>query len=495
MYEYIITCGLYIAYCFYVGSNAKYSQTFFEIRVCSGNGSVENQEFLMIYVENLRKEFKKTVKEPGLKGSLKSFIKPKKEIVAAVKDISFEVQEGEILGFIGPNGAGKSTVIKMLTGILSPTSGKCTINGKDPQKDRKTYVKEIGVVFGQRTQLWWDLPLTETYTVLKEIYEVDDSRFKKRMGFLNEVLELDSFINSPVRTLSLGQRMRADIAASLLHSPKVLFREVDCMFREIKRALKMHRIFIVQELKRFTEYKGDFLTGAVGLLLAQLCNIVFISVIFGQIPELMGWKYNEVMFIYGFSLIPKALDHLFFDNLWSVGYFIVRKGDFDKYLTRPINPLFHVMAEKFQVDAFGEMVIGIILLSCSLPSIEVEWGIGKILLVIVAIIFASFIYTGIKVGTAAIAFWTKRSGNITFMFYMVNDFVKYPIDIYNNVVRSVLTYIIPFAFTSYFPALYFLTGENPIFNIGMTIVVALIVMTIGVLIWNRGIKAYESAGS
>lgn len=177
----------------------------------------------MIYVENLRKEFKKTIKEPGLKGSLKSFIKPKKEIVAAVKDISFDVNEGEILGFIGPNGAGKSTVIKMLTGILSPTSGKCTINGKDPQKDRKTYVKEIGVVFGQRTQLWWDLPLTETYTVLKEIYEVDDSRFKKRMSFLNEVLELDRFINSPVRTLSLGQRMRADIAASLLHSPKVLF--------------------------------------------------------------------------------------------------------------------------------------------------------------------------------------------------------------------------------------------------------------------------------
>ena len=177
----------------------------------------------MIYVENLRKEFKKTIKEPGIKGSIKSFFKPQKEIVTAVNDISFEVNEGEILGFIGPNGAGKSTVIKMLTGILTPTSGKCTINGKDPQKDRKKYVKEIGVVFGQRTQLWWDLPLTETYTVLKEIYEVDDSRFKKRMSFLNEVLELDSFINSPVRTLSLGQRMRADIAASLLHSPKVLF--------------------------------------------------------------------------------------------------------------------------------------------------------------------------------------------------------------------------------------------------------------------------------
>ena len=177
----------------------------------------------MIYVENLRKEFKKAVKEPGLKGSLKSFIKPKNEIITAVDNISFHVPKGEIMGFIGPNGAGKSTVIKMLTGILTPSSGRCEINGQIPYKNRKNYVKEIGVVFGQRTQLWWDLALSETYTVLKEIYEVDDESYKKRMTFLNEVLDIESFITSPVRTLSLGQRMRADIAASLLHSPKVLF--------------------------------------------------------------------------------------------------------------------------------------------------------------------------------------------------------------------------------------------------------------------------------
>lgn len=177
----------------------------------------------MIYAENLRKEFKKIIKEPGIKGSVKALFKPHKEIVTAVDDISFAVPKGEILGFIGPNGAGKSTVIKMLTGILMPTSGKCVINGQIPQKNRKDYVREIGVVFGQRTQLWWDLALRETYAVLKEIYEVPDDRYKKRMAFLNEVLELDSFITSPVRTLSLGQRMRADIAASLLHSPKVLF--------------------------------------------------------------------------------------------------------------------------------------------------------------------------------------------------------------------------------------------------------------------------------
>lgn len=177
----------------------------------------------MIYAENLKKNFKKTIKQPGIKGSVKALFNPKVEIVTAVDDISFHVPKGEILGFIGPNGAGKSTVIKMLTGILTPTNGVCRINNQIPQENRKKYVREIGVVFGQRTQLWWDLPLVETYSVLKEIYEVDDASFKKRMDFLNEVLDLEPFIKSPVRTLSLGQRMRADIAASMLHSPKVLF--------------------------------------------------------------------------------------------------------------------------------------------------------------------------------------------------------------------------------------------------------------------------------
>lgn len=177
----------------------------------------------MIEVSHLQKNFSKTIKEPGLKGALKSFVHPQREIFEAVKDLSFEVPKGQILGFIGANGAGKSTTIKMLTGILKPTSGYCRINGKIPQDNRQDYVKDIGVVFGQRTQLWWDLASQETYAVLKEIYDVPEKDFRKRMDFLNEVLELNEFIKDPVRTLSLGQRMRADIAASLLHNPKVLF--------------------------------------------------------------------------------------------------------------------------------------------------------------------------------------------------------------------------------------------------------------------------------
>lgn len=265
--------------------------------------------------------------------------------------------------------------------------------------------------------------------------------------------------------------------------------------KTIKRAFRMHRIFVTQELKRMMEYKGDFIVGIIGFLLGQFFNLLFIWIIFSQIPNLVGWTLEQIVFIYGFSLIPKGIDHLLFDNLWSIGHFTVRKGDFDKYLTRPINPLFHVMVEKLQIDALGELIMGIALICIVLPSLVIEWSFLKIVMILIVIPFATLIYTGIKIATAAIAFWTKRSGNITYMFYMVNDFSKYPIDIYNNFVKTIITYIIPFAFTAFYPAYYILTGENPLFNIGMTVVIAIVIMSIGIFIWNRGINAYESAGS
>ncbi len=265
--------------------------------------------------------------------------------------------------------------------------------------------------------------------------------------------------------------------------------------KNIKRMFRMHRIFVAQEIKRMMEYKGDFLVGIIGFLLAQFFNLLFLWIIFASIPSLMGWSLQQIIFIYGFSLIPKGLDHLLFDNLWGIGYFIVRRGDFDKYLTRPINPLFHVMVEKLQIDALGELIMGIALIAVTLPQLAIVWSVEKILLTLLVIPFATMIYVGIKTATAAIAFWTKRSGSIIFMFYMVNDFAKYPVTIYNNFVKTVITYVIPFAFTAFYPANYILTGENPLFNVGMTVIISIIVMTIGVFVWNKGIKAYESAGS
>lgn len=177
----------------------------------------------MITVRNVSKEFVSAKKYPGLKGAVRGLFSNEKIVKKAVDDISFEIKEGEIVGYIGSNGAGKSTTIKMMTGIMKPTSGTCLVNGVDPVKARKKNAKNIGVVFGQRTQLWWDLPLSESFTILKEIYDVSDEDYKIRMEFLNRVLELNQFFDKPVRTLSLGQRMRADLGAALLHNPKVLY--------------------------------------------------------------------------------------------------------------------------------------------------------------------------------------------------------------------------------------------------------------------------------
>lgn len=177
----------------------------------------------MIIVENLSKDFIIHKKDPGLLGTVKSLFRPKKEIKRAVDGISFKIDSGEMVGYIGANGAGKSTTIKMMTGILNPTSGHAEVHGLVPYKERMKNSRQIGVVFGQRTQLWWDLPLRETFTILKEIYQVSTADFTPRMKYLDEVLGLEEFLGQPVRTLSLGQRMRADLAASLLHNPKVLF--------------------------------------------------------------------------------------------------------------------------------------------------------------------------------------------------------------------------------------------------------------------------------
>ena len=177
----------------------------------------------MIEVKHISKDFVSQKKYPGFKGAIKGLFSAEKVVKKAVDDISFTIQDGEIVGYIGSNGAGKSTTIKMMTGILSPTRGECLINGVDPNKKRKANAQNIGVVFGQRTQLWWDLPLSESFTILKEIYNVSDQEYKERMEFLNRVLELQEFFDRPVRTLSLGQRMRADLGAALLHNPKVLY--------------------------------------------------------------------------------------------------------------------------------------------------------------------------------------------------------------------------------------------------------------------------------
>ena len=193
-----------------------------------------------INVSHISKTFKVAKKQSGLLATLKSFVKREYKYIDAIKDISFNIEEGSIVGYIGQNGAGKSTTIKILSGILIPDSGECTIDGLTPWKDRKEYVAKIGVVFGQRSQLWWDIPADDTFNLLKDIYKIDEDKFKEKKEYLTKLLNIEDIIHVPVRQLSLGQRMRCEIAASLLHEPKILFLDeptigLDALSKQIVR--------------------------------------------------------------------------------------------------------------------------------------------------------------------------------------------------------------------------------------------------------------------
>ena len=177
----------------------------------------------MISFQGISKTYKVAKRAPGVMAAFKSIAKREYTYVEALKQVSFSVERGEIIGYIGPNGAGKSTTIKILSGILVPSSGSCTVLGKTPWENRIEHVKHIGVVFGQRSQLMWDIPVTDSFELLRDIYRVPKDQYKKNFDELAEIFQLADFIDTPVRQLSLGQRMRCEIAASLLHSPQILF--------------------------------------------------------------------------------------------------------------------------------------------------------------------------------------------------------------------------------------------------------------------------------
>lgn len=200
----------------------------------------------MIQATNLSKHFKrkKNIESKStFNSAMRNIFAPQYETIKAVDEITFNISEGEMVGYIGPNGAGKSTSIKMLVGILTPTNGNVTVNGLSPVKDRKANAQQIGVVFGQKTQLWWDLPLKDSFLLLKDMYKVPAETFDRNMKSFDEILELGDFLDTPVRQLSLGQRMRGDIAAALLHDPKLVFLDEPTIGIDILAKEKL-RLFI-----------------------------------------------------------------------------------------------------------------------------------------------------------------------------------------------------------------------------------------------------------
>lgn len=177
----------------------------------------------MIVMENICKSYKVAKRNAGFQEACKALFRREYEEIHALRDVSFTINDGEMVGYIGPNGAGKSSTIKILSGILTPDSGQCLVDGRVPWKDRIRHVAQIGVVFGQRSQLWWDVPVIDSFELLKDIYSISEQTYRSNLDELTELLNLGELLRTPARQLSLGQRMRCEVAASLLHSPRILF--------------------------------------------------------------------------------------------------------------------------------------------------------------------------------------------------------------------------------------------------------------------------------
>ncbi|MBR6667506.1 MAG: ATP-binding cassette domain-containing protein [Clostridia bacterium] len=241
-------------------------------------------------------------------GGISRLWRREKQEIEALSDASFTIEQGELVGLIGPNGAGKSTTVKLLTGILTPTSGSCTVDGRTPWENRKEHVRHLGAVFGQRTQLWWDVPIRDSFLLLRDIYDIDNVTWQKRLDALVDALELEGFLNAPLRQLSLGQRMRAELCGSLLHAPKLLFLDEPTIGLDAVSKLKL-RAFLKEENEKngttillTTHDMEDMLAlcsrvmvlghgrllydGALDLLLKQYDTVHTLRVVYEQTPDM-----------------------------------------------------------------------------------------------------------------------------------------------------------------------------------------------------------------
>lgn len=267
--------------------------------------------------------------------------------------------------------------------------------------------------------------------------------------------------------------------------------------KNIKRYLRLYKALISQFFKMVLQSRVDFLMGLFGFFFTQISGILFLYLVFEQVPDLQGWTLEQLVFIYGFAQIPRGIDHLFTDNIWLVAWRLVINGDFDRYMLRPMNVFFQVIAEKLQPDALGELLVGTILVVYSaLKGVVVLDGV-HIALFGVSVLAGALIYTAIKLLFASLAFWMKRSGPILQLAYEMAEFAKYPTEIYAKSLRFVITWVIPFAFVAYLPAGYFLGAGsgNHMGVIALECAIAVIFWLIAYGVFQKGIRIYESAGN
>ncbi|VEU82102.1 ABC transporter permease [Acholeplasma hippikon] len=259
--------------------------------------------------------------------------------------------------------------------------------------------------------------------------------------------------------------------------------------------LRLYRYYFAKSVKARLSYRLDAVIGILGFLITNAILFSTLYLTISSIPSLNGWNINHLGFLYGFYLIPKSIDHMLSDNIWQMGTGGITNGMFDKYLVRPVNALFQMIAETVQLEGLGEFILGVVLLAIFTPQAGIIWNFETILTVIMTSIFGMILFFSIKLMFGSMAFWTKRSIQIMSMVYNVSDFSRYPVEIFGNVIKSILLYVVPFSLVLFRPIEAIIKGENVLFSLLGSAIGSIVFLLAALLVYREGLKKYESAGS
>lgn len=270
------------------------------------------------------------------------------------------------------------------------------------------------------------------------------------------------------------------------------------------RFMSIYIAFMKQELKSLVEYRADFLLGVFALVIENLASFIVLFAVFTQIDEIVGFSFYEILLFYGYSIFLRGIDHMYNDNIWAVAWHHIREGSFYRYLIRPINPLMHVVMEKFKFDGFGEVLLGLFIFLFAKTKLNLEFSLTDWMTLFVFMVSGLLIYFSIKLMYASFAFWTISSGEIITLVYELNQFTRYPLDIYRSkFIKFVLLFLIPFAVVDFLPMLYFIREDwsnsiaiaDPVIFVGFIISVSILLFCASLFIWRLGMKKYEGAGT
>jgi len=260
------------------------------------------------------------------------------------------------------------------------------------------------------------------------------------------------------------------------------------------RYLELYWYFLIQRFKILMEYRLNFFIGAISTVILQAASLAAVWVVMRQIPSLNGWSFYEVILVYGLLTMGESITHMFADNLWTVGMNYVRSGDFDRFLVRPIDPLFHLLADRFCHDGIGNFLTGAVLIGVSMQQLGIAFSLLHIVYIIVSVLSGGLIFIALNLITATSVFWIMESIPVTQMVFTMNEFAKYPLSIYHNSIRILLTWIIPYGFVSFYPASYLL-GRDVGTLVWISPIIAGALIFIAYRFWLFGLRHYSSTGS